>query len=365
MTTGTPTGIQEFGEVLAAPELEHETKSRLLSLLQGLNSTAVAHNYNFDIRKYAPACMLMDVDPIQFRALLLLLIEPFLRLLKQKDDWQSSLRYRLGQWLVLAMRNKQCLDEYFLTQVTEHLHPSFESTIRELAKAYIGRLEKFHEKPGFSPALREKVAGFHAAYSLLEKKYPEKECQALLDRLAALITNQEEKGEDTDQPLFDDLVGSKEWFIRFRPLMPRVEWPSKIEADIAEMDMASSQSWRAFWRHAATAKSSAPGQKWLKSARELMTAIGSDFGRRTVGWIELIIAGTPKGELPFSDRNAPMVKGLMWASSLGKEDELAASIGNMVRPVVPTARPRQVQHPTGPDRESPGRSCQTARHQPG
>lgn len=328
MTTDAKPLKEDFSQSLAAPELHPETRERLTALLLGLQTEPAAHEWRFEIKDYAAAKALMELEPSQFRVLLLCMIEPLQRLQAQERDYTNPLCNHLGQWLVQAMRSKHCLDDDFLIQVAVRFSPDFQPEVRDLAKAYIGRLEKFHEKPGFSPSLKEHVANFHAAYSMLEKKYPERECKALLDRLAAMITTQ--TGESSNQ-LFDDLVGCKEWFIHLLPQMPRVEWPGKIEADMAAMGKAAGQAWRDLWKHAAMAMSSAPSQKWLGRARELVTAIGLDFGPRTAGWLELMIAGTPKGAMAFSDRNAPLVKGLLWACSLGKPEELSAAIGNMVQ----------------------------------
>lgn len=309
-------------------ELSPETRECVERLLSALQSDPAVSHWRFAIKECEPAMAVMALEPSQFRTVILCLI-PFyqLQIRRESESGRSSACYRLEDWLILALRHKNCVDEHFLARITEVLTPTFSRCFRPIVKAYIGRLEKLHAKPGFSPAMQEKLTQYSADYHSLIIIYPEKECRTLLDRLAALIVIPD-IGEPG--PLFDDRVGCKEWFSHLRETLPRVEWPSRIENDMTAMPPASAKAWRDFWQHATLAKSSSPSQKWLKQAGELLAAIGPVFGTQAAVWVELMIANTPRGEQAFSERNTLLVKGLLWACSLGKPEELAVTIGNMV-----------------------------------
>ncbi|MFY1691884.1 DUF4132 domain-containing protein [Plantactinospora sp. WMMB782] len=123
-------------------------------------------------------------------------------------------------------------------------------------------------------------------------------------------------------------------------LNPGEAWADRALTDVASLDPAEADRWHALFRHAATATSAKPSQKWEKAGRALLDEL-TEPGDRLRGWLALV--GRPRTirlnrgpwepdvNEAFDQYNATPLRGLVWlAAFLPEHPETARVLGALV-----------------------------------
>jgi len=144
-------------------------------------------------------------------------------------------------------------------------------------------------------------------------------------------------------------------------LRPGEAWSDAANASLKKMAASKRSAWSQLLSHCQTASGGSPKEKWLEEANQLVKKISpKSFVKTIESWMPLV-AKPRTVELPVSryrdpnlfldELNAEVLKGLMWAIPLSKQNELAGSI----TPVAMTAYKKVPGH--GPRAVSLGNSC--------
>lgn len=143
-------------------------------------------------------------------------------------------------------------------------------------------------------------------------------------------------------------------------LVPGEFWADQANADISATAPVQRKNWFALFKHALSATSSRPADKWLKSGEQLIAAIGPDEVRKKMElWLPLIAKGRsfcfmPSSQMDsrsaadtFHDGNATILRGLVWLMlQLPRPAELARLLTNVALAAykkVPGVGPRAVK----------------------
>ncbi|MEE6260112.1 DUF4132 domain-containing protein [Plantactinospora sonchi] len=123
-------------------------------------------------------------------------------------------------------------------------------------------------------------------------------------------------------------------------LNPGEAWADRALADVASLDPAEARRWYEVFRHAATATSAKPSQRWETTGRELLVEL-TDPGDRLRTWLGLV--GRPRTILlnrtrwehdvneAFDQFNATVLRGLVWlVSFLPEQPETPRVLGALV-----------------------------------
>ncbi|MEV4758513.1 DUF4132 domain-containing protein [Micromonospora sp. NPDC049559] len=107
-------------------------------------------------------------------------------------------------------------------------------------------------------------------------------------------------------------------------LNPGEAWADRALADVASLDPAQARRWHELFRHAATATSARPAEKWAVTGRKLLDEL-AEPGDRLRSWLTLV--GRPRTILlnrtrwehdvneAFDQYNATPLRGLVWLTS--------------------------------------------------
>lgn len=88
-------------------------------------------------------------------------------------------------------------------------------------------------------------------------------------------------------------------------------WSDRVIADLQTVSEEQQTHWQALLTHAQDSDKSAPTQKWLKVANQLITTIGvEEVHDRLQQWLEW--TNQVASDYQFSDRNSTILKGLVW-----------------------------------------------------
>ncbi|HEY7060398.1 MAG TPA: DUF4132 domain-containing protein [Chloroflexota bacterium] len=117
------------------------------------------------------------------------------------------------------------------------------------------------------------------------------------------------------------------------------DWGQAARATLAEMDAADRPAWVALLLHAATATAAKPSGVWQKEARRRIDALGeARFKALATTWLGLLkrpassrTRPSPDGWMPvscalFTDRNATLLKGIVWHCALLEDEALAQAV---------------------------------------
>ncbi|GIG88153.1 hypothetical protein Pen02_30890 [Plantactinospora endophytica] len=123
-------------------------------------------------------------------------------------------------------------------------------------------------------------------------------------------------------------------------LNPGEMWADRALADVGSLDPAEAARWHALFRHAATATSARPAQKWETAGRELLDGL-TEPGDRLRSWLTLV--GRPRTirlnrtqwehdvNETFDQYNATALRGLVWlVSFLPDHPETSRVLGALV-----------------------------------
>ncbi len=128
-------------------------------------------------------------------------------------------------------------------------------------------------------------------------------------------------------------------------------WANRALADLASMPAMPKDRWMELIQYAATAEGSAPSSQWLRGAAPLIKRVGQkDFLARSQTWFALVgRKGTHKVQR-YNDlileRNADILKGLVWCHSGLDSDRIPQSMGDLAAACfqkVPGIGPRNVK----------------------
>lgn len=114
-------------------------------------------------------------------------------------------------------------------------------------------------------------------------------------------------------------------------------WTDAAFLEFAAMDATAAQAWKALLHHAGSGEAAKPSRKWLGQARALMEAIGEGaFKSSVAGWFARVAPlGTAEtaAQLRISpvlpDRNAGVLRGLVWCCSMVEDPGLCRAIGDL------------------------------------
>jgi hypothetical protein len=133
----------------------------------------------------------------------------------------------------------------------------------------------------------------------------------------------------------DDLLGIEACV----GLEPGDRWADRALEQLGKLKPESLEHWRELIDHAAKADGSAPSAKWQQRGEELVRAVGDRILLRNVlSWFPLVgkkrqdpvgipIAGRDASVM--ADRNADVLKGLVWCCNGFDNAEIAAALGDL------------------------------------
>jgi hypothetical protein len=122
------------------------------------------------------------------------------------------------------------------------------------------------------------------------------------------------------------LLGERQLILRATDV-----WACQAVEELLQMAPALADAWDSLFLHCATATSSKPSAKWLKTAGRLVEAVGrEEFRGRLYAWLaltdrprEVVVLGQlGTSELELDDMNADILRGLVWCASLVGGPEL-------------------------------------------
>lgn len=146
-----------------------------------------------------------------------------------------------------------------------------------------------------------------------------KAARAMKQRIDALLGAEERTGWDSGDP-----------------------WAAAIQKQIRALPAAARQHWRALIDHAAQSRGARPGAAWTREAAALVNKISAkDFEQRVSGWFRSVTPPAVKyrrswsgkslvrNDEPIRDRNAAILRGLVWMCAVREDDRLAAPLGDL------------------------------------
>ena len=164
--------------------------------------------------------------------------------------------------------------------------------------------------------------------------------RAALEAWAARPTDPGADAAKTRIQLLDMLAGRKR-----APLLVGEPWADGVLSDLAAAPPAESAHWCALLSHAMGSDAPRPSAKWLKQARPLVEAVGSEaFVTRVTAWAALFAANhfpPYAGEAPGEHyrewtrlstllvHNYAALKGLAWCCRLIEGDAVPALLGDL------------------------------------
>ena len=130
---------------------------------------------------------------------------------------------------------------------------------------------------------------------------------------------------------------------------PGEDWSDALLAELERHEDESRAAWQSLVQHAGTATTSKPSKRWLKTAASLRESLQATLGdsdgaqvlKSLLGWLQAVkkpseplerIPGTEYGYLlkpPISDRNAEVLRGLVWITSQLDAPEVPPAIAGL------------------------------------
>ncbi len=114
------------------------------------------------------------------------------------------------------------------------------------------------------------------------------------------------------------------------PLSPGGPLGTIVLREVERLPEAERNRWTALLQHGLTVQATAPPKKWLSEARRLVEVIGEEaFAGRAARWLGLgPTPGAPR-DTPATERDADLLKGLVWAASTVESPALARAVGDL------------------------------------
>jgi hypothetical protein len=189
------------------------------------------------------------------------------------------------------------------------------------ARALLRAVERHVAEGGLTPAVRAALEQTRAAGEAAASHAEERKALAVLDALLA-----DAPGDTVNIDADDD-------------------WGAAAREALAALEPAERPVWLALLAHAETASASKPSAAWRAAARRAIDALGeARFTTRAIAWLGLLQAppsnewrqGAGIGALVGLDRlpravpterNATLLRGLVWCCSLVDDEALARAVG--------------------------------------
>ena len=107
---------------------------------------------------------------------------------------------------------------------------------------------------------------------------------------------------------------------------PGKPWTDALIQDVREMEPALRDRWIAVLSHAPVVNQRKPAKKWLATAEKLLAELGeAEFAARVGHWFSLVGSAATEH---FSDKNADLLKGLLWYCGLIRDAEMLRLLGS-------------------------------------
>jgi hypothetical protein len=117
-------------------------------------------------------------------------------------------------------------------------------------------------------------------------------------------------------------------------------WGRRAVSDLAAMPDAARSAWTALFRHALGGSGARPSKPWLKEARACIQTLGdAAFKAQAIDWFSLVQKpaelrlvvsdGYPHYAPALAERNADLLRGLVWACATLDDSALARSVGDL------------------------------------
>jgi hypothetical protein len=122
-------------------------------------------------------------------------------------------------------------------------------------------------------------------------------------------------------------------------LEPGDRWADRALEQLGKLNPTALQAWRNLIDHAAKADGSAPTSRWQMSGDEMIKSVGEKaLARHILTWLPLVgkkrqdslglpIAG--RDATVMADRNADVLKGLVWCLARFDNEEVASALGDL------------------------------------
>ncbi len=149
--------------------------------------------------------------------------------------------------------------------------------------------------------------------------------------------NRPHKAERAGLERLNVLLGESNTFKS--PIESGEAWSNAALAALKNVPEAKREQWNTLLAHCQTATASKPSQKWLKQADELLDALDRDSVKAMLlPWFELVALPRPSGsDSPppswkpdpaqlISDKNATVLRGLVWCCIGWKDNEVSRSL---------------------------------------
>jgi hypothetical protein len=134
------------------------------------------------------------------------------------------------------------------------------------------------------------------------------------------------------------ILGHGAWEV----LAPCEVWSATVTRELEALPASERDRFMELLRHCAGASASRPSDKWLKTGRAKLDAIGRDnFRRALLRWFPLVDRGRPHplvgpnwdnvdDQQRMHEANATLLRGLVWLSAEVADTELTRAIGKLV-----------------------------------
>ncbi len=285
--------------------------------------------YGINPRRYKEASVILKINSVQK-------VEAIPSLVERRDALRSH-KKKLEQALKKAGKNEWSAPEMIIFRnydvalgfVLKHIFHSGSGWTMKSIESLLPLMDSHGY--GNVLALCEHVSRREAMTPVLIKRFsaiklgPDhwgnmtKETRQYAARIAALLGKKQALGWDTGDP-----------------------WASSIQKQFKGMPKVGQNHWRAIIQHAAEASGTKPGLKWSKQAGTLLEPITEeDFIERVSAWLRLVTPPPVKykrgwaGKLlvrndqPIRDRNAEILRGLVWMCGQRGHESLAAPLGDL------------------------------------
>lgn len=104
-------------------------------------------------------------------------------------------------------------------------------------------------------------------------------------------------------------------------------WADAMLADLRELQPTARAAWEAVFRHMRSARGTSPSTKWLKGAKLAASALAPPG---LAGPLERWFASVREGaSTPVGERNAEILKGLAWASTITEPPTTASAVADL------------------------------------
>ncbi|HZS00354.1 MAG TPA: DUF4132 domain-containing protein [Chloroflexota bacterium] len=228
------------------------------------------------------------------------------------DRWSGY--WRLGGLLSALARRRLPYDTAALCRILDAL-AALDTWDGLPARGLVRAIERRVVEVGLAPEVRAAIARARAAVE--RHRLAPAETRKVAAQLDALLA--------ADQPAAVEIASDDDWGVAAREALTQV-------------GPADRPAWLALLAHAATATTARPSGVWQREARRRIAALGEPrFIALATAWLELLQApsqgrtrrqpdGVPVPSSLLADRNATLLKGIVWCCAQVEDEALAAAV---------------------------------------